>query len=165
MHHPLKKTRIASLEQSQEPVIDSLKKAGRHFSLKRLSFPPEITLLYLHLSQKMGSVSSPKIHLPWPCKGWYLFSFPFLTLPNPSCDKTLQPITWPLCIITYISCTLLSRLGSNTLSPLLNLPYKLPIKPSIFVCYSLQPWGWMQQVHSNVSIHHYDYMASQPRRP
>jgi hypothetical protein len=52
--------------------------------------------------------------------------------------ETLQPMTQPLCIIPYISCTSLPRLGSNTLHPPLNLPYKLPIEPSIFVCYSLQ---------------------------
>lgn len=79
---PSRKHRLASLEQSQKPLIDSLKQAGRHFSPPRLSLPPEITLLYLHLSQKMGSVSSPNIHLPW-----HSFLFPFLTLPNSSCDK------------------------------------------------------------------------------
>jgi hypothetical protein len=61
---PSRKHRLASLVQSQKPLIDSLKHAGRHFSPPGLSLPPKITLLYLHLSQRMCSVSSPSIHLP-----------------------------------------------------------------------------------------------------
>jgi hypothetical protein len=70
---PSRKQRLSSPEQSQKPLIDSIKKAGRHFSPPTLSLPPEITLLYLQLSQKLSSVSHPNIHLAWLCKGGILF--------------------------------------------------------------------------------------------
>jgi hypothetical protein len=154
MHHPTKKTQV-NLSWAVTEASHWLRKASRETFLttKTVTSSRDYTPLPASLSKFPTYISY----------GNLFFSL-FLPFQTPHVTKTLQPLTWPLCSITYISCTQLSRLGSNTLHPPLDFLYKLPIKPSTFVCYSLQPWGWTQQVPSNVSIHHYDYMASKPRR-
>jgi len=160
MHHPIKKTQV-SLSWAVTEASHWLLKACRKtfLSTKTVTTSRDYTLLPASLS-KLGSVSSP---VPTYISHDILFIFLFSPFQTAHVTETLQPVAWPLCIIPYISCTP-SRLGSNAFHPPLDLPYKLPIKPNILICYSLQPWGWMQQVPSNVSIQHYDYMASKPRR-